>query len=71
MCIRDRINSDNPLPIDFCFDYGEFNIGMISDVTSLENCYGTGIKEPLFVINLSLIHIYMISPLYCLNMMVI
>lgn len=49
--LNKNINSDNPLPIDFCFDYDEFNIGMISDVTSLENCYGTGIKEPLFVIN--------------------
>ena len=49
--LNKNIDSDNPLPIDFCFDYDEFNIGMISDVTSLENCYGTGIKEPLFVIN--------------------
>lgn len=43
--------TDKRLNVDFVFDYENFNLGMISDVISLEDYYGTGIKEPLFVIS--------------------
>lgn len=43
-------NADKRLPVDFEINYTDFNVGLITDITSLEDYYGTGIKEPMIVI---------------------
>lgn len=43
-------NADKRLSVDFEIDYNDFSVGIINDIVSLEDYYGTGIKEPLLVI---------------------
>lgn len=43
-------DADKRLPVDFEINYTDFNVSLITDITSLEDYYGTGIKEPILVI---------------------
>lgn len=43
-------NTEKSLIVDFEIDFNDFNVGIINDITALEDYYGTGIKEPLIVI---------------------
>ena len=43
-------NTDSSNIVDFDMDYEDFDVSVISDVTALNDFYGTGIKEPLFFI---------------------
>ena len=38
------------MPVDFEIDYADFDVSIITDITSLEDYYGTGIKEPMLII---------------------
>ncbi len=42
--------ADKRLPVDFEIDYTDFDVSIITDITSLEDYYGTGIKEPMLII---------------------
>lgn len=43
-------NADSSVIVDFDMDYEDFDVSIISDVTALNDFYGTGIKEPWFYI---------------------
>ena len=51
ICNTECESCDKNIPVDFAIGYSDFNVSMIADVHSLEDYYGTGIKEPTFYIS--------------------
>ena len=51
ICNTECESCDKNILVDFAIDYSDFNVSMIADVHSLEDYYGTGIKEPTFYIS--------------------